>query len=178
MSYAGETSTLEVTSLRAPLEIDTALLLGQLMIGRSRLDLAIQLYVAALPAQPGDAGKTFDARLGRLLALADSLADKALRTDFVRWIVRARHLGPLAESLRDARWLPDPRRNVVLVLRQPTPSAPANRSVTVADLQGAVDEQKDLLSELHRLCAVERGITGAGVASFLGTQPIDVLEQA
>ncbi|MEJ6023603.1 hypothetical protein [Ramlibacter sp. PS4R-6] len=170
MSY-GETSTLELSSLRAPLDVDAAVALGQLLIGRSRLDLAVQLYVAALPA-PRDLPP-----LERLLVFADSLADKTLRADFVRWIVRTRHLEPFAQALRTARWLPDPRRNVVLALGQPGLPPPPARSFTITELEAVATEQKELLGELHRLCAAERGVTPAAAASFLSTQPIDVVEQ-
>lgn len=177
MSYGTESSNLEINSRRAPHEMEAAQLLGLLLIGFSRLDLALQLYVAALPREVTKPSTGPAARLPSLLAFADTLADKALRAEFVRWIVRVRQQEPLAQCLRYARWLPDPRRNTVLLLGQPGDPLPSNRSFTIGELERAVVEQKELLVELHRLCALERGLTASSASAFLSTQPIDVVEQ-
>jgi len=179
MSYGSDDSTLEIISRRNPLEVAAALVLGRLLIGWSRLGLALQLYVSALPpggARDGEA-EGLDQRLERLLVHADAAADKALRADFLRWIVRARQFVPLATSLRQGRWLPDPRRNVVLLMGEPGGARPPKPSYTIGELEEALAAQTALLAELHRLCGAERGLSAANAAAFLSTQPIGVVEQ-
>jgi hypothetical protein len=114
------------------LDAEAALLLGQLLIGQSRMELALQKH-------------------------AESGGD-IRRAGFVQWTARAREFEPLARSLREARWLPDPRRNVVLFVPAPGDPHPAPRSLTIAELRRTAVEQKELLAHFHRLCALERGL--------------------
>ena len=172
MSYGQEPSNVD-------LESAASLLLGRLMVGWSRLEMALQLYLAALPRErTGGAGADWPSRLERLLAFADTLPDKALRADFLKWIVRARELAPLGEALRTARWLPDPRREVVLVLRDAPAAPPGRPSYTLPELQQVLAAHKELLDALHRLCMAERGLSSANAASFLATQPLPVAGEA
>jgi hypothetical protein len=167
MSYGEPLSPFELAMRRNPLETSAALALGQLLIAWSRIDLAVQLYVASLP-EPADA-PTFDARLERLLVLADTLEDKDLRADFIGWTHRAREQALLSSAMRNGHWLPDPRRNVILLLGQ--------GKYTIEQLEQALVAQRRLLMDLHRLCAAERNITPSKAATFLATQPIAVVEQ-
>ena len=111
-----------------------------------------------------------DDRLDHLLVLADTVDDKSLRADFLRWIAAARAVAEFTERLRRGRWLPDPRSNVVLLLGE--------RRFSIAQLEEALAAQRRVLADLKRLCAAERHLSPAGAAAFLATQPIDVVEQA
>lgn len=163
-----------------PLESAAAMQVGLALFASSRLDLAVQLYLDGLgPAAPRAApGPGADARLERLLAFADSLADKELRDDFLRWIVRAHQLAPLRQALRHGRWLPDPRRGVVLVMAPPGEATTGPRSYGLEQLEELLALMRALFIDLQRLCAAERGISMANAASFLTTQPIGVVEEA
>lgn len=172
MAYGEDFSPFEIAARRNPLETSTAWLLGQMVIAWSRVDLAVQLYVASLPAGSGadeSGAATFDARLARLLDFAGTLGDDTLRSQFVEWIGQAREVAVFALSVRHGRWLPDPRRGVVLLLGE--------AKYTTGELEKALASQQRLLLGLHRLCAAERDITLSKAAVFLATQPIDVVEE-
>ena len=141
------------------------------MFAFSRLDLAVQLYLDGI----GRAGPEAGTR--RLLAYADGLSDKALRADFVQWIVRMHRMEPLQQALQTGRWMPDPRRGVVACLAPPGAPKPAKATYTPAEIDEALAALRELFADLQRLCAAERNISPASAADFLTTQPIAVYEQ-
>lgn len=154
-------------------------LVGRLLVGWSRLEVALQLYLAALAREgPGGNAADWHSRLERLLAFADTLPERQMRGDFLKWIVRARELAPLGQALRTARWLPDPRSDVVVVLRDRSAPAAVRSRYTLPELAQVLAAHKELLDALHRLCMAERGLSAANAASFLATQPLAVAEEA
>src|SRR4051812_504418 len=109
MSHQSHFGESEAGSSRGePLEAGAAMQLGLLLFAFSRLDLAVQLYLDGI----GRAGPSTEAGTRRLLAYADQLPDKALRAEFVQWIVRMHRMEPLQQALQTGRWMPDPRRGV------------------------------------------------------------------
>jgi hypothetical protein len=113
-----------------------------------------------------------------LLAFADGLADKALRDDFLRWMVRLRELAPTCRAVRHGHWLPDLRRGNVLMLAPPGRQDLGSQKWEVAQLGEAAQALTLLHRELLRLCAVERGLTLTNAARFLSTQPLQAMEEA
>jgi hypothetical protein len=174
MSY-GSDPTPDAVAHGDSFETAATLRLGRLMVGWSRLDLALQLYVDSLPG--GSVGADVHAQLAKLLGHCDTLADRQLRADFLKWIVGMRELEPMAQTLRNGRWLPDPRRNVVLVLARPGGPSVQRASLKLDELEAVLFRQRALLGEIHRLVMTERGLAPEGVATFLSTQPIDVVER-
>lgn len=157
-----------------PLEAGAAMQLGMLLFAFSRLDLAVQLYLDGI----GGAAPPAETGTRRLLAYADALPDRALRADFVQWIVRMHRLVPLQQALHQCRWLPDPRRGVVACVAPPGGPRPPQATYTLKELGDALAALRALFADLQRLCAAERNISPASAADFLTTQPIAVYEQA
>jgi hypothetical protein len=177
MSYLNDAG-LEPATRRDPFEAAAAMHLGLLLIMSSRLDLAVQLYLRGVrTAGSGAAGADEAARLQELVEYAQRLADPALGAEFVAWTARAQALLPLRRALRSGRWLPDPRRGTILLMAGLGERGQVPSSMPLASLEEALATMRDLLGNLHRLCARERGITLANAAAFLTTQPIGVVEE-
>ncbi len=155
--------------------------LGEILIMSSRLDVAVQLYldgIARIEGRTPVPDATAEERLKRLLSFADGLPDKALRNDFMRWMIRLHALAPLLRAMRHGRWLPDLRWGNVLMLAPPGIKDLGPRKWELSQLDEAASALNLLYRELVRLCAAERGLTLTNAAAFLSTQPIWVLEAA
>jgi hypothetical protein len=155
--------------------------LGEILIMSSRLDVAVQLYLDGIARIEGRAPAceaSAEERLTHLLAFADGLADKELRNDFMRWMIRLHALAPLLRAVRHGRWLPDPRWGNVLMLAPPGIKDLGPRRWELTELDEAASTLYLLYRDLVRLCATERGLTLTNAAAFLSTQPISVLEEA
>ncbi|MBX3585565.1 MAG: hypothetical protein KF796_02890 [Ramlibacter sp.] len=159
---------------------NVAALLGEILIGASSVELAVQLYLDGIARAEGRAPTqaTAEERLAQLLALADGLTDKALRDDFMRWMVRLHELAPTCRAVRHGHWPPDLRWGNVLMLAPPGMQDMGSRKWEVAQLSEAAQALILLYRELLRLCAQERGLTLTNAAQFLSTQPLQVMEEA
>src|SRR5687768_3228146 len=96
--------------------------LGEILIMSSCLEVAVQLYldgIARIEGRAPTSDATAEERLMHLLAFADGLADKALRNDFMRWMIRLHALAPTMRAVRHGRWLRDPRWGNVLMTAPP-----------------------------------------------------------
>lgn len=166
--------------LDGPQPRNVAALLGEILIGSSTIELAVQLYLEGIARAEGraPAGATAQERLGQLLTFADGLADKPLRDDFMRWLVRLHELAPVCSAVRHGHWLPDLRWGNVLMLAPPERPELGSRKWEVEQLGEAAQALTLLHRELLRLCALERGLTLANAAQFLSTQPLQVMEEA
>ena len=165
--------------LEGPQPCNVAELLGEILIGSSSVERSVQLYLDGIARAEGraPAKATAQERLGHLLTFADGLADKALRDDFLRWMVRLHELAPTCSAVRHGRWLPDLRWGNVLMLPPPGSQDLVSRKWEVEQLAWASRELVLLYRELLRLCAKERGITLHNAAKFLSTQPIEMAEE-
>jgi hypothetical protein len=165
--------------LEGPQPWNVAERLGAILIGSSSLEQAVQLYRDGIARAEGRAlaQATAEESLGQLLTFADGLADKALRDDFMNWMVRFHQLAPICRAVRHARWLPDLRWGNVLMLAPPGQDL-GPRKWEVAQLGEAAVALILLYRELLRLCAAERGLTLTNAAAFLSTQPIRGVEEA
>lgn len=166
--------------LEGPQPCNVAAVLGEILIGSSSIELAVQLYLDGIARAEGraPAEATAEERLDQLLAFADGLADKALRDDFMRWMVRLHELAPTCRAVRHGHWLPDLRRGTVLMLAPPGRQDLGPHKWEVAQLGEAAQALTLLHRELLRLCAVERGLTLTNAARFLSTQPLQAMEEA
>ena len=166
--------------LEGPQPFNVAALLGEILIGSSSVELAVQLYLDGIARAEGraPAEATAEERLGQLLTFADGLVHKTLRDDFMRWMVRLHELAPTCRAVRYGHWLPDLRRGNVLMLAPPGTQDLGSRTWEVAQLGEAAQALILLYRELLRLCAVERGLTLTNAAKFLSTQPLQVMEEA
>lgn len=166
--------------LEGPQPCNVAAVLGEILIGSSSVELAVQLYLDGIARAEGrsPAEATAEERLGQLLTFADGLADKALRDDFLRWMVRLHELAPTCRAVRHGHWLPDLRQGNVLMLAPPGRQDLRPQKWEVAQLVEAAQALTFLHRDLLRLCAVERGLTPTNAASFLSTQPLHAVEEA
>lgn len=166
--------------LEGPQPCNVAEVLGDILIGSSTIERAVQLYLDGVARAEGrePARATAKERLGQLLSFADGLADKALRGDFMRWMVRLHEVDPICHAVRQGRWLPNLRWGDVLMLPAPGTQDLVSRKWEVEQLNHASRELLLLYRELWRLCARERGLTITNAARFLSTQPLDVMEEA
>ena len=151
MSYYEEPTDIELISMRNPLETAAALNIGLLLFAFSRLELSLERYLDRVsPAAESPLER--QAPLPRLMAFVDQLSDATLRAGFRQWIVRVHALDELRSAIATGRWIPDLRRDC-LVLDAP---AAAKLQYRVSELVASLAQVKELQAGLQELCTTER----------------------
>ena len=151
MSYYEEQTDIELISMRNPLETAAALNIGLLLFAFSRLDLALDRYLdrAAPAAEPSPERQ---APLPRLMTFVDGLSDSTRRASFRQWIARAQGLEDLRGAIANARWIPDLRRECVVLDASPATA----KLYRVSELAASLELVKELQAGFQELCAAER----------------------
>jgi hypothetical protein len=150
VSYYEEPTDLELVAMRNPLETAAALNIGLLLFAFSRLELSLERYLDRVAAQslPRRQGP-----LARLANFVDSLPDEPLRADFRQWIAGALSLEDLRGAIATGRWMPDPRRDCLLLDASPER---VKLQYRVSELAASLALVKELQTRLQELCATER----------------------
>lgn len=149
VSYYEEPTDIELISMRNPLETAAALNIGLLLFAFSRLELALDRYLDRVsPAATSPAAG--QAPLPRLMAFVDRLPDAVLRANFRQWIARAQDLQELRGAIAAGRWIPDLRRECIVL---DAGSATAQLQYRVSDLVASLALVKELQADFQELCA-------------------------
>jgi hypothetical protein len=151
MSYYEEPTDIELISMRNPLETAAALNIGLLLFAFSRLELTLHRYLDRV-CPPTAAPLEQQAPLPRLMTFVDQLPDETLRASFRQWISRVRGLEELRNAIATGRWIPDPRRDC-LVLDAP---ATAKLQYRVSELVASLALVKELQAGFQQLCVTQR----------------------
>ena len=152
MSYYEEPTDIEFISMRNPLETAAALNIGLLLFAFSRLELGLDRYLDLVsPAAQSPLER--QARLPRLMTFVDQLPDATLRANFRQWIVRLHTLEELRGALSTGRWIPDLRRDCLMLDASP---ATVKLQYRVSELAASLATVKELQASFQELCAAER----------------------
>lgn len=93
------------------------------------------------------------APLARLMAFVDGFPDATLRANFYQWIGRVRGLEELRRAIAAGRWIPDLRRDRLVIDASP---ASAKLQYRVSELVASLALVKELQVSFRELCATER----------------------
>ena len=151
VSYYEEPSDIEFISMRNPLETAAALNIGLLLFAFSRLEVSLDRFLDRV-SPVAESPPERRAPMPRLMTFVNQLSDASLRERFRQWTVRAGALEELRNAIARGRWLPDPRRDCLLL------DAPATGKLEyrVSELAASLALIKDLQASFHELCTAER----------------------
>lgn len=150
MSYYEEPDDSGLNSMRSPIETVGALNIGLLVFAFSRLDASLERFLDRVSPVAGSPSNS--RALSRLMAYVDQLSDSPLRTGFRHWIVRVHGLQDLRKAVLGGRWIPDMRRDC-LVLDAPDASRTEYR---VSELVASLALVNELQAGFQELCVIER----------------------
>jgi len=152
VNYYEERTHLELVAMRNPLETAAALNIGLLLFAFSRLELSLDRYLDRVsPADESPPER--QAPLARLTAFVAGLTDETLRASFGQWIARVRGLEELRGAIATGRWIPDLRRDCLVLAASPATSKLQYR---VSELVASLALVKELQSTFQELCVTER----------------------
>jgi hypothetical protein len=169
VNYYDESTNIELISRREPLETAAALNIGLLVFAFSRLELSLERYLERLSPQPQAATPEPQAPLQRLMAFVDRLPDPALRAGFRQWMARIHGLEGLRSAISTGRWIPDRRRECLVLDASPAPVKPQYQ---ISELVAALASLKALQASFQELCVTEQSTRFAATPDFLSTQPL------
>jgi hypothetical protein len=152
VSYYEEPTDIEFISMRNPLETAAALNIGLLLFAFSRLEVSLDRYLDRV-SPAAEAPPERRAPMPRLLTFVNQLSDATLRESFRQWTVRAGALEELRNAIARGRWLPDPRRDCLLLDATP---ATGKLEYRVSELAASLVLVKELQASFQELCAAER----------------------
>jgi hypothetical protein len=152
VSYYSESTDIELISMRDPLETAAALNIGLLLFAFSRLELSLDQYLDRV-SPPAKAPPDHQALLQRLMAFVDRLPDATLRAGFRQWMARFHGLEELRTAISTGHWIPDLRRDCVVLDANP---ALTKLQYRVPELVASLALVKELQAGFQELCVAER----------------------